>query len=386
MTRKDFLRLCSILGVGIPGLPWLGGCGDETGEGDGGFSGGGSGSGSGGDANVEGRGHVLILGAGVGGLSAAYTLQRMGVDFTILEASNTYGGRVKIDRDFADFPIPLGAEWIETGTGFLEELVDDPGVEVDVATFPDGQDHKFRGSSWLQFFEQFILPSVDDRIRYGERVTSVNYEGDIVEVTTDQGVHLAERVIVSVPLRILQVGDIGFQPALPSWKREAIDGVPVWDGFKAFFEFSENFYESGPGVVDPVADAGGQKLYYDAAWGQNSSRHVLGLFTVGEPARDYTERSGDELRDFILAELDAAFEGRATATYLNHVVQDWGDEPLAKGAYLADNADYEVVQQLGRPVANKLFFGGGAYTDGEDWVSVHVAARSGRDAAVRLVS
>lgn len=381
MTRKDFLQLCTILGVGLPGKLLLGGCGGESGDGDSGFSAGGSDGGSG----DEGRGRVLILGAGVGGLSAAYTLQRMGVDFTILEASNTYGGRVKIDPDFADFPIPLGAEWIETGTGFLEDFVDDESVEVDVATFADGMDHKFRGSSWLGFFEQFILPSVQDRIRYGERVTAVNYEGDIVEVTTDQGVHRAERVIVSVPLRILQVGDIRFQPALPSWKREAIDGVTVWDGFKAFFEFSENFYEDGAGSVDPVANAGGQKLYYDAAWGQPTARHILGLFTVGAPARDYTERSGDELRDFILAELDAAFDGRASATYVNHVVQDWGDDPLAQGAYLEDGADYEVVRVLGQPVDNKLFFGGGAYTDGEDWVSVHTAARSGRDAAVRLV-
>ena len=52
--------------------------------------------------------------------------------------------------------------------------------------------------------------------------------------------------------------------------------------------------------------AAGQRLFYDAAYGQRSDRHVLGLFSVGAQAERYQQRSGDELRDFVLAELDLA--------------------------------------------------------------------------------
>jgi hypothetical protein len=47
---------------------------------------------------------------------------------------------------------------------------------------------------------------------------------------------------------------------------------------------------------------------------------------------------------------------------------------------LTDNADWRNVKKLGESVANKIYFAGGAYTDGEDWVSVHTAAQSAKRA------
>jgi len=45
---------------------------------------------------------------------------------------------------------------------------------------------------------------------------------------------------------------------------------------------------------------------------------------------------------------------------------------------MTDNADGQMVKELGKSVANKIFFAGGAYTDGDDWVSVHAAAQSAK--------
>ncbi len=56
---------------------------------------------------------VVIIGAGAGGLSVGYLLQQQGIDFEILEASSIYGGRMRINTGFADFPIPLGAELVK---------------------------------------------------------------------------------------------------------------------------------------------------------------------------------------------------------------------------------------------------------------------------------
>ncbi len=41
--------------------------------------------------------HVVIIGAGLSGLACAYHLKKAGVDFTILEASSSVGGRVRSD-------------------------------------------------------------------------------------------------------------------------------------------------------------------------------------------------------------------------------------------------------------------------------------------------
>ena len=60
--------------------------------------------------------NVLVIGAGIAGLSAAWHLQGAGINATVLEARNRIGGRVWTNRDFADIPVEFGAELIH-GTG-----------------------------------------------------------------------------------------------------------------------------------------------------------------------------------------------------------------------------------------------------------------------------
>ena len=55
---------------------------------------------------------VIVIGAGVAGLSAAYHLKQAGVDAAVLEARDRIGGRVWTDREFADIPVEFGAELI----------------------------------------------------------------------------------------------------------------------------------------------------------------------------------------------------------------------------------------------------------------------------------
>lgn len=361
MTRNDFLRICGILGIGLPIQGLLSSCTRDSLD------------------PQAFAGKVLIIGAGAGGLSAGYLLHQQGIDFEILEASSRHGGRMKVDTSFADFPIPLGAEWLETDPAVLQGIVHDPTVTVEVTTVPDDPDHKFVGSSWIHFYEQYILPSISGRIRYQEVVHKIDHTGSRVEVQTNGGTYTADRVILSVPLQILQDGDISFVPTLPPTKVAAILGMTIWAGFKAFVEFSHKFYPDDH--VDPSTPAqNGQRVWYDAAYGQGSNRHILGLFAVGQPALAYQTLTGDTLRDHILAELDALFGQQATPAYIQHIVQDWNQEPFIRSGYLSDHADWRMVRTLGEPVGNRLYFAGGEFTDGEDWVSVHTAALAARQA------
>lgn len=360
MTRKEFVGLCGILGIGIPVHGVL----------------------SGYKKNRSPIKKVIIIGAGAGGLSAGYLLKQKGIDFEILEASSVYGGRMKISTGFADFPIPLGAEWIETGLGIFNEIVNDGLVQLDLKTIADKPDRKFVNYSWFNFFEDHVVPSISARLKFNTIVESIDYQGDDIVVTTQNGQRIADKVIVSVPLKILQDGDINFLPVLPQEKRNVIAGIKVWGGFKAFFEFTDHFFDDMEFEINPETD--GEKLYYDAALGQNSSKNILGLFAVGTPALNYAKLSGDNLRDYILAELDGFYNGQATQKYVKHIVQNWNNEPYIRGGYMTDHADYKQVATLGESIKDKVYFAGGAYTDGEDWVSVHAAARSARVAIDKM--
>ena len=202
-------------------------------------------------------------------------------------------------------------------------------------------------------------------------------------VNTQSGEFVADKVIVATPLQILRDGDIQFNPPLPNSKIEAFNTPVIWEGFKAFFEFSTPFYGEGYNF-NITPETAGQKIYYNASLGQTTDQHILGLFVVGTPAQDFLTRSGEALKTFILEELDGLFNGQASTHYVKHLTQDWNAEPFIRGGYMSDHANWQTVRALRQPVHQKLFFAGGPFTNGEDWVSVHAAAQSGKEAVAAI--
>lgn len=368
MNKKEFIKICALFGIGMPFQSMLSSCGKDD------------------DKSTPFPGKVLVIGAGAGGLSAGYFLKQQGTDFEILEASSSYGGRMRINTNFADFPIPLGAEWLETKTTIFQEIVNDSSVKINIQTIADNPDRKFVNYSWFNFFEDYITPSITNKISYNTIVKSIDYSDNQIVVITNNGQFTADKVIVSIPLQILKDGDIRFTPNLPQSKLKAINEVVVWEGFKAFFEFNTNFYgdKGYEFQITPVSK--GEKIYYNASFGQNTTKNILGLFVVGAPAQDFISRTGDDLKNFILHELDSIYTNQATPNYIKHITQNWNSEPFIKGGYLTDYEDWKKVRELGTSVSNKIYFAGGEYTDGEDWVSVNTAAESSKRAIKEINS
>jgi monoamine oxidase len=108
---------------------------------------------------------VIVVGAGMAGLSAASELRALGLDVLVLEARNKIGGRVDTDYEFASHPIERGAEFIhgenvvtwelirKFGLQTLSALEDDDSFFIDAAGqfLPITQAAKLPGGDSLKF-------------------------------------------------------------------------------------------------------------------------------------------------------------------------------------------------------------------------------------------
>ncbi len=75
-------------------------------------------------------GKVIIIGAGAAGLHAAQLIKNQNVSVEILEASNLYGGRVKINDLFFDFPQEQGADFVYGNSNTWYNSIKDKGITL----------------------------------------------------------------------------------------------------------------------------------------------------------------------------------------------------------------------------------------------------------------
>ena len=172
-------------------------------------------------------GKVIIVGGGAAGMFAAYTLAHFGVEFELLEANSILGGRVKKSDDFADFPIDIGAEWIHGAidlpasllkygnqTGSIDILPYNPEnihmasdgavTEVNIGGNVYAE-NKFSNSTWFDFFEDFVMPSIIGGVYQNKVVQSLDYTSDIVTVSCEDGsAYTGDKVIVTIPVKQMQ--------------------------------------------------------------------------------------------------------------------------------------------------------------------------------------
>jgi monoamine oxidase len=393
MTREEFLRLSALLGLGTVALPSLvTSCSKEE------------------ELTVNFSGKVLIIGAGAAGMMAAYTLYQHGIDFEIIEAMDRFGGRVKQTTTLADFPIDIGAEWIHHQPSIFSQLINDKNVEGSVDMIPyqleefysydNGTmsrhnyastfygEYKFKSSTWYQFFEAYIVPHIMDRMHLSSPVDTIDYAGDKMIVTdTNTNTYEGDKVIVTVPLNVLKSELITFAPALPSEKLAAINKTDMPDGLKVFIRFSEKFYPDIVLMGGLISGSDAEKIYYDAAFKKDTNDHVLALFSVGPETKSLVDLGSDQaIFDFVLAELNEMFDGKASQYYVDHVVQNWSAEPYVQGSYSFGGDDYyTTIGTISDPVEGKVYFAGEALHE-DYWATVHGAGLSGRGEAEKIIT
>jgi len=368
---------------------------------------------------------VIVVGAGAAGLTAAWHLENSGWSVTVLEAhAAAIGGRLrKDDSTFAGLDVDLGGEWIHGDPANILNPILGRNVAAEVDTVrhtvplsawdgsefyqqsADGYgDYKWADSTWWDFFNDKVAAELDN-IVLGCAVTSIDYGDDNNIVTCKNGDSYAAgtAVVVTVSMTLMQQKSIQFIPTLPAEYIESIDDFQMAPGLKVFMEFEEKFFpqlwEVEKDWTDFAANNEASALYsdrvfYDETFGQTTNKNIIGLFSYGASAERYLSQSGsneDAVENLVLADLDAMFDGKATATFVRSVIQIWSKEKYVGTGYTRwvteDNINTEeyAIDVLQEPINNRVFFAGEALpVNDADWGFVHEAALSGKAVAQKI--
>jgi monoamine oxidase len=218
---------------------------------------------------------------------------------------------------------------------------------------------------------------VDVPVTLNCAVRTVDASGTRLRLDTVKGSVHADKVILTVSNGILSGRDIEFTPALPDWKLNAIEGLPLGSHTRTAVMFDKPVLHELPRYFTVNTSGDGPIHFRNQPFGNDYVEIV-----TGGRISEWMEKSGERATiEFVLTKLREAAGNKAVPDPVRHIVSAWDQDAWVKGAYSCARpgaADQRPI--LARPIGERIYFAGEA-TSSHAQASVHGACISGRDAA-----
>ncbi|WP_254216522.1 FAD-dependent oxidoreductase [Tabrizicola sp. TH137] len=223
-------------------------------------------------------------------------------------------------------------------------------------------------------------------LRLGEAVRSITPRPEGVEVRTAQGIHFADHAIVTLPLGVLQSGDIRFAEPLSRKRQRAIEGLGMGLLNKCVLRFDRVFWPEDMDWIDFLGPV--QTLWADWTSYLPATGHPLIVgFNAARMAEEIEELDDRDTVASAVAALRAMF-GTSVPDPSGAQISRWRQDPFALGAYsfkAVGSSRKDRKALFGADWDGRLFFAGEA-TSADQPATVHGALITGRAAAAALIT
>lgn len=214
-------------------------------------------------------------------------------------------------------------------------------------------------------------------VRLNAAVAKIQWDEAGARLTLQTGETLrARKVIITVPLGVLQAGDIDFEPALPPARQQAIAALAMGPVTKLALWFRRQVW---PNFTFLMTD--GMVL----AWWMTGTPQLPALMGyIGGPAALALAELGEA--DAIAQarrEARAMFGPAVDEEFVAGRMVNWAADPWSRGAYSYTplGASTATRAELAAPLGHTLFFAGEATLTNGHLATVHGAIESGWRAA-----
>ncbi|GAB3148711.1 FAD-dependent oxidoreductase [Microbacterium neimengense] len=250
--------------------------------------------------------------------------------------------------------------------------LDDDAVNGDEVVFPRGYDELATN----------LADGLD--VRLDHIVSAIDWSDAGVTVTTNRGEFHGTSAVVTLPIGVLQSGDVVITPALPDAHRRVL-GVLASNAFeKVVLRFPVRFWDAGVYGIRQFGDEGQWwHSWYDL--GRIHDEAALLAFAAGPAAVATRHWSDEEIAASTMVQLRRLF-GDGIPEPESIVVTRWQDDPFSRGSYsyMKPGSVGPDHDELATPIGGVLHLAGEA-TWGDDPATVPGALLSGHRAAENVL-
>ena len=309
---------------------------------------------------------VLVLGAGMAGIVAAYELTQLGHDVTVLEARTRPGGRVHTLREpFSDglfaeegaaripqthdltlkyvnqfalglepfYPARLNAIRFDRGSreevsidGFTDAMTRNYGGELGGG--PERW-QKIKGGS--DMLPRAFAKSLESKIVYGAPVVRIEQDAKAARVVFKKAgspqTLSADAVLVTIPFSVLRKLEL---PALSERKRDVIEHCRYDAVSRVYLQTKNRFWEAKG--LNGFAFTSGAIEIWQPTWDQPGPRGILMTYARPGEADRITHLKEAERIETTLKQLDDIFSGLRSNFELG-ATKCWLDDEWSRGAW-----------------------------------------------------
>jgi monoamine oxidase len=260
----------------------------------------------------------------------------------------------------------------------------------------NSEEDQYRPEGGYQKIVNYLLTELKNKnvpLFFNEVVTGIEWQKDEVHIISTKQNFKAKKVLVTVPLGVLQNDVIKFTPLLPD-KIRAAKALGFGSVIKWILQFDEAFWSEKKYTGNKDLVNMGFLFSEETIptwWTQFPKKHAILTGWLGGPNAELLKDLNDE------ALLQKALQSLGNLFTISIAdlkqklkawkVCNWSKDPFSYGAYSYTTLDHQKnVQTLKSPVENTLFFAGEGIYDGDDIGTVEAALSSGKDTAQKMIA
>jgi len=222
-------------------------------------------------------------------------------------------------------------------------------------------------------------------IQLDQAVREVQWQQSPVRVVTQKSEFVADHVVVTLPLGVLQARSVRFTPELPKAKQNAIAKLGMGVLNKCYLRFPEAFWPADVDWLEYIPARHGEWTEW-VSFKRSANVPILLGFNAADRGRAIEQMSDAQIVASAMQTLKTMF-GAKIPNPIDYQLTRWASDPFALGSYSFNRVGStpKMRKELAAPLGAAVSFAGEA-TEDNYFGTAHGAYMSGLRAARNILA